>query len=282
MTAVVCCNICRSHCAPARQLRLSSASRADLEPGFVRASSDVVSDHGMICKLAKHAFAIDVCTLPTARRRQPWRRIISRTDAHGTPRDLPQDATANATGNATANATGCQPTYFILLRALLNVGSVPDLGPTRRRVCSRRQPRAKHASFEKQFPCGNTIRSVLCNVVSASRSCRTPGRCTVRWRTAAGGTIRSVLPRHCARLRQCRECQKIFPLQHVPVWRYLDVCVCQRRRSAPMCDGADTGEAYKFRTQIFEVVFCTCLRWRRLAKVCAGYAGLRSPCYGQK
>ena len=152
-----------------------------------------------------------------------------------------------------------------------DVGSVPDASLVRSMRVSK-----------NSFPAAIKIRSVLCNVASASRSCRTPGECTVRWCTAAGGTLRSVLPRHCARLRQCRDCQKIFPLQHVPVWRYLDVCVCQRRRSAPMCDGADIGEAYKFRTQIFEVVFCTCLRWRRLAKVCAGYAGLRSPCYGQK
>ena len=125
-------------------------------------------------------------------------------------------------------------------KAIFDVGSVPDLGATRRRVCSRRQPRAKHASFEKQFPCGNAIRSVLCNVVCAQMR----------------GTIRSVLPRHCARLRQCRGCQTIFP-----VCRYLDVCLCQRRRAAPMGDGADTCEAHEFRTQIF-------------LQACAG-AGLR-------
>ena len=80
MTAVGCCNICRSHWTPARL----SNNTANV-PAIVPAQTPRI-----ISKLAKHVLAI--CTLPTARRRQPP-KLISDTYVYtvifsGTPADI--------------------------------------------------------------------------------------------------------------------------------------------------------------------------------------------------
>ena len=129
-----------------QKLRLSSASRADLEPGFVRASSDVVSDHGMISKLAKHAFAIE----PSPRHDDGSLGDglfleLMLTGCHGIchrmPRQMPRAMPLQMPRAASRHilficehysSLGLFPTW-----ALLDVGSVPDASLVRRMRVSK-------------------------------------------------------------------------------------------------------------------------------------------------